>query len=558
MNSFVDEKKHPYFEKKNDPPLTDGDIVDSFINLDDTDPVIASLFFPQPSSLLEGSDCPSFFKEADNVGFASNNDDQYSHCTFTTVQSNENRELLFADYDLKTSPSPQKQFLDGALNDYSPKSNSNYKPKIETPITLEDILESNAGTCVPSLVFNDFSTLENSSDMFRSFSAGTGAQKKSAQAKNSGTNSDLISLVMPQKNKSVKFTQIKSPYKVHKTKQGINPDYIKNIIQKYNMELNQILVPDGSSDTSTAGQSVSRHLFLRQGQEDREATAVCADPFFETQNEVPRPSPGRPRKERRPTLLKKDANVTLEEKLNHYQSILEDARLNNLPGIFLREQAVSEFCLEDFGKAPTYLTLVLSNFEAVQEFLEQKSLSYKQSYRTIWRVSRSQFDQIVNFEFFLSDEISVVPEDKMEISIFTLIVPGHATKHLITSSQYLEMVNFMLGKDYNHAINDNLAEATVGSDGKMIPTQKHHASRVRSHVKKYLKRHVIKDKRRYTEEDRRDQHEFQYRIALHHIVMQSSVKRPFESKVSVALMELHNAKDALIKQAEFFIFKKLS
>ncbi|QLQ78486.1 hypothetical protein HG537_0A07330 [Torulaspora globosa] len=268
-----------------------------------------------------------------------------------------------------------------------------------------------------------------------------------------------------------------------------------------------------------------------------------------------KPSTGRPRKEKRIKCLKRDSTVTLDQKLDYFRLVMDDARNNGIPGIFLRDHAASELSLEKDEHCA--LELVLPNFHLIAKHLDTMTLTRKNSFRTIWRVTREQFDNKVCLNFYLSDEVRPVAKDDIEISVFVLIVPGHSTKYLVTSCQYLELVNFVLGKSYNHLINDNLAETTVGSDGKMISTQKHHASRVRSHVKKFLRRHVVKDLRKYTDLDRSDVREFEYRMALHNLVLQCYQKKPFESKVSIALMELENVEKALLKQAEFFTFKKV-
>lgn len=563
MNSLANNKEYKVCKNESDPTLTDSEEVESFLHLAEDDPIFPSIFerFPAPSHVFDDGDCLSHYKDFSPNEFERKHDDDNSHYTFTTIQSVDNQELFFTDFENNKSTSPPLKEFSKEVEKCSLNMDAKNIIKSNHSFTLEEILECADGTCAPSQVFDDLGMLGSSStDLYFNFLSSAGTEEKPAQPTVRATNSQLFSMVLPQKKKSVKFTQLKTPYKVQKTKQNSPTDYIRNIIQKYNMELNQILVPKDTTHATAAGQLNVQNFFGNHNPQNSAALEI--DPSSSSHNmviELPsRTSPGRPRKERRPTLLKKDANITLDEKLSYYRNILEEARVNNMPGIFLREQAVSELCFEDLGSAPSYLTLVLSNFDALTAYLVQESLERTESYRTLWKIKRSQEENKVTFEFSLSDEeSSILPED-LEISIFTLIVPGHTIKHLVTSSQYLEMVNFMLGKHYNHAINDNLAEATVGSDGKMIPTQKHHASRVRSHVKKYLKRHVIKDMKRYTDDDRRDLAEFQYLIALHRIVMQSTTKKPFESKVSVALMELDNVKDALIKQAEFFIFKRLN
>lgn len=258
---------------------------------------------------------------------------------------------------------------------------------------------------------------------------------------------------------------------------------------------------------------------------------------------------------RRTKCLKKDSTVSMEAKLEYFNKVVENARNKKLRGIFLRDHAASELAI---GKND-YKTMELNlmNIDSILQTLEIMMQGQSESFRTIWKIFRQQYDHEVYLTFQLSDEYATVNENEMEISIFTLMVSGHNPKHLMTGCQYLQLVNFILGKEYNHLINDNLAETTVGSDGKMISTQKHHASRVRSHVKKYLKRHVVKDIKRYTNEERSDVSEFHYQMILHNLVMGCILKKPFESKVSVALMELPKVKDALTKQADFFVFKRI-
>ncbi|GAV51468.1 hypothetical protein ZYGR_0AD06510 [Zygosaccharomyces rouxii] len=258
---------------------------------------------------------------------------------------------------------------------------------------------------------------------------------------------------------------------------------------------------------------------------------------------------------RRTKCLKKDSTVSMEAKLEYFNRVVQSARNNKLRGIFLRDHAASELAIgkNDYNT----MELNLINIDSISQTLEIMMQGQSESFRTIWKIFRQQYDHEVYLTFQLSDEYAAVNDNEMEISIFTLMVPGHNPKHLMTGCQYLQLVNFILGKEYNHLINDNLAETTVGSDGKMISTQKHHASRVRSHVKKYLKRHVVKDIKRYTNEERSNVSEFHYQMILHNLVMGCILKKPFESKVSVALMELPKVKDALIKQADFFVFKRI-
>lgn len=258
---------------------------------------------------------------------------------------------------------------------------------------------------------------------------------------------------------------------------------------------------------------------------------------------------------RRTRCLKKDSTVSMNDKLEYFKRVVENARDKKLRGIFLRDHAASELAISKNDYKTMELNLI--NIDSISQTLGIIMQGQKESFRTVWKIFRQQYDHEVYLTFQLSDEYAAVNENETEISIFTLMVPGHIPKHLITGCQYLQLVNFILGKEYNHLINDNLAETTVGSDGKMISTQKHHASRVRSHVKKYLKRHVVKDLRRYTNEERSNVSEFHYQMVLHNLVMGCILKKPFESKVSVALMELPKVKDALIKQTDFFVFKRI-
>lgn len=269
----------------------------------------------------------------------------------------------------------------------------------------------------------------------------------------------------------------------------------------------------------------------------------------------PKMNNGKIPRSKRTKCLKKDSTVSMGAKLEYFYRVIQNAKANHLRGIFLRDHAASELAIGKDDYKP--LELNLTNIDCISQTLELMKKHRPESFRTIWKIFRQQFDHEVYLTFQLSDEYAAINENEMEISIFTLMVPGHSHKNLLTGCQYLQLVNFILGKNYNHLINDNLAETTVGSDGKMISTQKHHASRVRSHVKKYLKRHVVKDIKRYTEEERSNVSEFHYQMTLHNLVMGCTLKKPFESKVSVALMELPNVKDALIKQSEFFVFKKI-
>ncbi|AQZ09778.1 (ZYRO0G21032g) [Zygosaccharomyces parabailii] len=315
---------------------------------------------------------------------------------------------------------------------------------------------------------------------------------------------------------------------------------IAELIQ--NKSMNPLIVDDkvGASELDNTFNSGNESIYLGETAESFKA---------------PKLNSGKLPRSRRMKCLKKDSTVSMEEKLEYFERIIHSAKINGLRGIFLRDHAAAELAINknDYNA----LELDLTNFDLITQTLEVMMQTRSESFRTLWKIFRQQYDQQVFLSFQLSDEYATVKEGETEISIFTLMVPGHTPKHLMTGCQYLQLVNFILGKEYNHLINDNLAETTVGSDGKMISTQKHHASRVRSHVKKYLKRHVVKDIKRYTEDERRNSKEFNYQMTLHNIVMGCAVKKPFESKVSVALMELLNVKDALLKQADFFVFKKI-
>lgn len=546
------------FKTNHDPPLTteiDGaKEIESIFDIDDCDPVLSSIFDPPDYSpaafnIFDNSETISIFKELE---YSKKNEDGSSHYTATTVNTADDRDMLNSDF-YYSSPSSKLHFSTQDNDKLSIKSE--FETTVMNDHSVDQMLQDNITSYLSgqSPVANDGSFLLH-----------PGVKEKSAKKSERVSNSIIAAEVKPQKMHYDKYLLSNMPFKIQKPRQAKYPDLIQNIVDFYNMELNYILRSESSeyqntatSSLSSAGRSSQNKCFTNETKVEDETIldGQKEDILLERNNDEKPATSSRPRKEKRMKCLKRDSTATLQEKLQYFNYIMEEARSNGRSGIFLRDQAASELSIKKHEHHS--LELIFSNFDEVERDLEKKMETQCGSFRTIWRIVKWQEDHNITLKFLPSNEMNMVQPEDMEISVFTLIMPGHSSKHLITSCQYLELVNFILGKDYDHLLNDNLAETTVGSDGKMISTQKHHASRVRSHVKKFLKRHVIKDMKRYTEEERNNIDEFRYRMALHDLVMNCAVKKPFESKVSVALMELQNVKYALLKQAEFFTFKEI-
>lgn len=530
----------------NDPTLTleiDGSKeLETVLDLEDKETVMRSIFdSPDHTSnifnLMDAGDDSSIIRELGRQGDIVPNKDRSCHYTASAVTSIDHEKMLTSDFETYSSP---------------PCSTKGRKFSFDTAQTVVDF---------------DFSQINQSTTPFSVSS--TGALELDAQSVEKDRAFDDFWRETTQKiNSTDNLIYNRSKFKVGKPRNHFRSGSLQSFLCTNNMDLNYLFHCDDFqhiSDVMPSLRSVEskqRPIHERQYSEssDSQISSVFKNmPREHSQEQVqtnqPRPSSGRPRKEKRTKCLKRDSTVTLEQKLDYFKLIVEDAKKNNIPGIFLRDHAAGELSLEKTEHCP--LELGLPNFGSIGQHLDTMLQKERSSFRTVWRVVRTQCDNQVCLNFFPSDETSPVPKGDMEISVFALIVPGHSTKYLVTSCQYLELVNFVLGKSYNHLINDNLAETTVGSDGKMISTQKHHASRVRSHVKKFLRRHVVKDLRKYTDAERCDVKEFEYRMALHNLVLQCHQKRPFESKVSIALMELENVEKALLKQSEFFTFKKV-
>lgn len=547
------------FKTNHDPPLTTeingAKEIESIFDMDDCDPILSSIFAPPDCSpaafnIFDNSETISIFKELE---YSKKNDDGVSHYTATTVNTADDRDMLNSDFYYS---SPSKLHLSAQDND-----KLGIKSYIESTMINDN--------SVNQMLQNDTTGYSSGLSPVRNdnFLLQLGIEKSASERV---SNSIIFAKVKPQKMHYDKYLLSNMPFKVQKPRQAQYPDLIQNIIDSYNMELNYILRSESSeyqntitSSLSSSGKSSQNNSFTNETKEDNDIVLDGQEEdtlLKKGRDEKPASSSksfsGRPRKEKRIKCLKRDSTATLQEKLQYFNYIMEDARSNGRSGIFLRDQAASELSIKKHEHHSLKLTLL--NFDEVERDLEKKMLTQSRSFRTLWRIVKTQKDHNIMLKLLPSDEMKLVEPEDMEISVFTLIVAGHKSKHLVTSCQYLELVNFILGKDYNHLLNDNLAETTVGSDGKMISTQKHHASRVRSHVKKFLKRHVIKDMKRYTEEERCNIDEFRYQMVLHNLVMNCTVKKPFESKVSVALMELQNLKYALLKQAEFFTFKKIT
>lgn len=529
-------------QKIYDPPLTveiDGaKELESMLDLENCSSELCSILdLPDCSHDFQDSfdsfeEETSFFRGFEPQYKNSQNEDKISHYTATTMSTFDDTGMITSDFEnsstspvsqqerrLSNSSPPQLQEIDSKL---MPDYQNNIMP---VAIWSSDALEARA------------QEIEKAWQIKRHSKA-------------------------TQKNGHIKKPSHKDRFNAAKVAGNIS-GLLDNVVEASGMNFSYLFnceetLPRGVLTSETALKSDSLPLYSdhpgKRRQEIQEQVSKKRS-FEESPRKIYKVTTGRPRKEKRIKCLKRDSSVTLEKKVDFFKVIVENARRDNVQGIILRDQAAAELRLgKDEHRS---LNLTLLNFDLVCQYLSTRTQGQKDSFRTIWRISRTQINHHVSLEFHLSDETASVPDNDMEISVFTLIAPGHTTKHLVTSCQYLEMVNFILGKDYNYLINDNLAETTVGSDGKMISTQKHHASRVRSHVKKLLKRHVVKDFKRYTAEDRSDPVEFEYRMALHNLVLQCYVKKPFESKVSIALMELGCVKNALTKQAEFFTFKKI-
>lgn len=537
-------------------------------------------------------------------------DDSESYCAVTKSNATiDDKDLLLTDFD-NSSSSPNSQSSKIPKCSSIPTTKSELQCSLLDNLTFEEMMA--AGVLAQS-------TPPPSSNLL--FDCQTESADPSAYPVSRVSNSGfLIKSPTTQKRSPRKNYAGEYAFKIQKPRHFQNTSSLQSFINSYNMELNYILLSEktgklaqdqkstekvGNSTEQNGNNASASHTVMstqlfpsnnlplqsmscqglppialdsepitqvnsaegmtsngsqNQAMESeiyRDYNTICDSMTTDELQEAkaPKINTGKLPRSRRTKCLKKDSTVSLEEKLEYFGRIIQSARLNSLRGIFLRDHAASELAIDkdDYDT----LELDLTNFDFIIQTLQTMMQSHPESFRTIWKIFRQQYDQQIFLTFQLSDEYSTVHENEMEISIFTLIVPGHTPKHLMTGCQYLQLVNFILGKEYNHLINDNLAETTVGSDGKMISTQKHHASRVRSHVKKYLKRHVVKDIRRYTEEERGNPSEFDYQMTLHNLVMSCTVKKPFESKVSVALMELFNVRDALIKQAEFFVFKRI-
>lgn len=522
-----------------DPPLTveiDGvKELESILDLENCSSELCSVLdLPERSpniyNTFESFEEVSIFGDLDKLPNNFDKEDRTSHYTATTMNSFDDAGMVTSDFE-NSSTSPISQ-PGRRLSNSSPPQ----------PSDLGFIFMDQDGI-VPLAVWS------------------ADALETSAQE------SEKIMRYKTQKVEHPRKIDRKSKFKVVKPTNNTS-SFLQNVAKSCNMDLSYLF---HCEDPQSAGSVIPSGTTLRPDNlslysnyseknhrsfhEPVSKKRSLEDSYNRTNTNSIKVTAGRPRKEKRIKCLKRDSSVTLEKKVEFFQAIIEDAKIKKVQGIILRDQAAAELRL---GKDEHHaLNLTLPNFDLVCQYLDGKAQEQHNSFRTIWKISRTQIDHHVSLEFHLSDETATVPDADMEISVFTLMAPGHSTKHLVTSCQYLEMVNFILGKDYNYLINDNLAETTVGSDGKMISTQKHHASRVRSHVKKLLKRHVVKDFKRYTAEDRSDPIEFEYKMALHNLVLQCYVKKPFESKVSIALMELGCVKKALTKQTEFFTFKKI-
>lgn len=534
-----------------DPTLTaevDGlKELETFLHLEDKDTVMHSIFdSPGPSSdvidLLDIADDSSIIRELGRQADLCPNRDRGCHYTATAGTTLDDEAILTSDFENFSSP---------------PTSTRGRKLSFDTPP------QRAAQTVV------DFDFLQTNQTNTPFSVSSTGALEMDAQrADDDSLLGEIWHEQATQKNNNNNLYCNKPNFKVGKPKWYYRPAPLQSFVSANSMDINYLfhcedIQPMNNGMPSLHSVGSNSETFYdnapREILERRHQSLPNNRPSRNLPEQIPvhtsKPSTGRPRKEKRIKCLKRDSTVTLEQKLDYFRLVMEDARNNGIPGIFLRDHAASELSLEK--EEHCALELVLPNFHLIAKHLDTMTETMKNSFRTIWRVTREQFDNKVCLNFYLSDEVRPVAKDDIEISVFVLIVPGHSTKYLVTSCQYLELVNFVLGKNYNHLINDNLAETTVGSDGKMISTQKHHASRVRSHVKKFLRRHVVKDLRKYTDLDRSDVREFEYRMALHNLVLQCYQKKPFESKVSIALMELENVEKALLKQAEFFTFKKV-
>ncbi|QLL33861.1 hypothetical protein HG536_0F01860 [Torulaspora globosa] len=534
-----------------DPTLTaevDGlKELETFLHLEDKDTVMHSIFdSPGPSSdvidLLDIADDSPIIRELGQQADLCPNQDRGCHYTATAGTTLDDEGILTSDFENFSSP---------------PTSTRGRKLSFDTPP------QRTAQTVV------DFDFLQTNQTNTPFSVSSTGALEMDAQrADDDSFFGEIWQEPATQKNNNDNLYCNKPNFKVGKPKWYYHPAPVQSFISSNSMDLNYLFHCEDLQSMNNVMPSLnsagpnSEAFYDNASREivERRHQSLPNNRFSrhlpeQVQVHTSKPSTGRPRKEKRIKCLKRDSTVTLEQKLDYFRLVMEDARNNGIPGIFLRDHAASELSLEK--QEHCALELVLPNFHLIAKHLDTMISTRKSSFRTIWRVTREQFDNKVCLNFYLSDEVRPVAKDDIEISVFVLIVPGHSTKYLVTSCQYLELVNFVLGKNYNHLINDNLAETTVGSDGKMISTQKHHASRVRSHVKKFLRRHVVKDLRKYTDLDRSDAREFEYRMALHNLVLQCYQKKPFESKVSIALMELENVEKALLKQAEFFTFKKV-
>lgn len=538
-------------EKKlvDDPTLTteiDGfKELETYLQFEDQDTIIRSIFDSPVGSIdmidfLDMTDDSPIIKELGRQAALSPNRERGRHYTATAGTTLDDEGIITSDFETFSTP---------------PHSTKERKLSFETP----------PQRTAQTVVDFDFPQSNQTNTPFSVSSSGA----IEIEAQRARDDSEICQEPTTQKKITDKLYFKKSKFRVEKPNWGHQSPPVQSFISGDSMDLSYLFHCDDLQPLNNALPPLtsvgSKQNGSYAGNRPNESlhpphqTVPIKGPSYHLSEPSPAPKPrtssGRPRKEKRLKCLKRDSTVTLSQKLDYFRLVIEDARRNNVPGIFLRDHAAGELSLEK--EEHCALELTLPNFDLVGHHLHRITQTRRNSFRTIWRVTRDQHDNKVCLNFYLSDEERQVAPEDMEISVFVLMVPGHTIKYLVTSCQYLELVNFVLGKGYNHLINDNLAETTVGSDGKMISTQKHHASRVRSHVKKYLKRHVVKDLRKYTDRDRSDEKEFVYQMALHNLVLQCYRKKPFESKVSIALMELENVEKALVKQAEFFTFKKV-
>lgn len=187
--------------------------------------------------------------------------------------------------------------------------------------------------------------------------------------------------------------------------------------------------------------------------------------------------------------------------------------------------------------------------------------SYNLPFRTTWKFIKTINKSVILLDFQESNLREVNEPDTIYFNILSRIVPVKSFRsiersarnrdemekiilkeevgiferwcHFITSFEMNQLINFVLGNDYDLLANDDQL-----SLNKNIDSHKHHFSRLRSHNLVYISGKSCTGKLNKQQEMNWTQEQKNFSIGLYEQIMSyKDIKKPYKTKKSLAVME---------------------